>query len=65
MERLPIHELKSNLQNAIKPECKLDSSIDSLLKDALKEFSWDHYVYQLFGLWYYGGHFRFVYWIEI
>ena len=45
MERLPIHELKSNLQNAIKPECKLDSSIDSLLKDALKEFSWDHYVY--------------------
>lgn len=31
MERLPIHELKSNLQNAIKPECELDSS--TLLKN--------------------------------
>ena len=53
MEILPIHEHKSNLQNAIKPECELDSLIDNLLKNAPKEFSWDMYenMYELFGLW--------------
>ena len=44
---LPTHELKANLQNAIKPESDLFSSVDSLLKDALKECSWfELYRYQ-------------------
>ena len=39
MERFPLHELKSVLRNAIKPESELDSSVDALLKDVFKQYS--------------------------
>ena len=39
MERFPLHELKSVVRNAIKPECNLESSLDSLLKDVFKQYS--------------------------
>ena len=39
MERFPLHELKTVLRNAIKPEIALDSSVDVLLKDVFKQLS--------------------------
>ena len=38
MERFPLPELRDAVKNAIKPECELEKSIDTLLKDAFKRY---------------------------
>ena len=39
MERYPLHELRSFVRNAIKPECEIDSSVNNLLRDVFKQYS--------------------------
>ena len=36
----PLHKLRSFVRNAIKPECEIDSSVENLLKDVFKQYSY-------------------------